>query len=120
MDFSLTYLFYRFFYRFGDFFRHWFLDGTKFFGHQYISILEGLDKTLAIRITLKYLFQPLYKDYTLLGRILGFFFRSGRIAVAALIYAVTIVFMLAIYSIWLAIPLFVLSQIFFNLYYGVF
>ncbi|MBU6500420.1 MAG: hypothetical protein KGJ89_01145 [Patescibacteria group bacterium] len=104
MNFALTYLTARFFYRLGDFFHHWYVDGTRSFAHKFISTLENLDKTFAIRITFHYLFQPLYKDYTVVGRLLGFIFRSGRILIGGVIYMFVAAIFLAMYGIWLLIP----------------
>lgn len=104
MNFALFYLIHRFFYRLGDFFHHWYVDGSRQFIHRFVSFLERLDRTLAIRITFRYLFQPLYKDYTAIGRILGFIFRSVRILIGAAVYAFFAALFLAIYAAWLLLP----------------
>ncbi|HUZ92479.1 MAG TPA: hypothetical protein VNG29_00580 [Candidatus Paceibacterota bacterium] len=104
MNFALTYLIYRFAYRVGDFFHHWYYDGSRNFFHGFISFLESLDRTFAVRLTLKFLFHPLYKDYTIVGRILGFIFRSGRILIGVVVYAFFAVIFFAIYLAWLLVP----------------
>ncbi|MDO8515789.1 MAG: hypothetical protein Q7S28_00910 [bacterium] len=103
-SFALGYLISRFFYRIGNFFHHWYIDGSRYLGHHFILILEGFDATLALRITLKYFFEPLYKDYTAIGRILGFVFRTGRIVIGFGVYSVLAVVFFIIYVIWLALP----------------
>src|SRR3989338_325613 len=86
MNFSLIYLVNRFFYRLFDFFHHWYADGSRVFFHHFISFLERLDKKFAVKITLRYFFRPLCGDYTIVGRILGVIFRSGRILIGAALY----------------------------------
>ncbi len=73
--------------------------------------LEELDYTLAWRITLKNFLKPLYGDYSVLGYILGFGFRSIRLLTASLIYLVIFVVAFGIYAIWLAIPVVILLKV---------
>lgn len=103
-DFALGYLVHRFFYRLTDFFHHWYVDGSRTIAHRFISTLEEIDKTFAIVITLRFLFQPLYKDYSVIGRILGVIFRTGRILIGAFVYLFVIALFLVFYLIWIAIP----------------
>jgi len=114
MDFSLTYLFQRFFYRIFDFFHHWYVDGSRAFGRTFIATLREVDTVIAIKITLRYFFQPLYKDYTIMGRILGVIFRTGRILVGAAVYTVLIAVFAAAYLAWLAVPAAILLFVFYR------
>lgn len=104
MNFALVYVFYRLLYRVWDFFHHWYFDSSRKFAHYFLSLLEQIDQVLAIRVTLKYFFQPLYKDYSILGRLLGVIFRSGRILIGLVIYIFIMLIYLAVYLAWLAIP----------------
>ncbi|MDE2018791.1 MAG: hypothetical protein KGJ13_00385 [Patescibacteria group bacterium] len=104
MSFSLVYLFQRFFFRIYDFFHHWYVDGSRAFGRVFIRTLEETDKVLAIKITLRYFFQPLYGDYTAMGRILGVIFRTGRILVGAAVYTFLIILFAAAFAVWIAAP----------------
>ena len=104
MDFSFAYLVQRFFYHLFDFFHHWYVDGSRRFAHSFISALESADRTFAVKITLRHFFEPLYRDYSVIGRILGIVFRTGRVIIGSIIYcAVAIVFVVA-YVVWLVIP----------------
>jgi hypothetical protein len=103
-DFALGYLFHRFFYRIFDFFRHWYIDGSRMIGHTFITTLENIDRSFAVKITLDHFFEPLYKDYSLIGRILGFIFRSGRVAFGIFIYALIGICFAFAYLAWVAIP----------------
>ncbi len=104
MDFALGYLVQRFFYRFLDFFHHWYVDGSRAIGHRFIGTLESLDRTIALRVTVRYLFQPLYRDYTVIGRILGFIFRVLRILIGLVLYCVVAAVYAAFYVGWLVLP----------------
>ena len=104
MDFALAYLVRRFFYRFFDFFHHWYVDGSRAFERRFILTLQSVDQTVALRITLRHLAEPLYKDYTVIGRILGIIFRSGRILIGLVFYVFIVIAFVIAYLIWLAIP----------------
>jgi len=108
MDFSLVYLLQRFFYRIFDFFHHWYVDGSRMFGRSFIGTLTKVDQSVALKVTLRHFFEPLYKDYSVIGRILGVIFRSGRIIIGVGVYAFLLIIFLLIYFIWLAIPVFIL------------
>ncbi|MBI4085235.1 MAG: hypothetical protein HY432_01880 [Candidatus Liptonbacteria bacterium] len=104
MNFSLAYLAGRFVYRISDFFHHWYTDASRVFFHKFVSFLERVDRTVALRVTLKFFFQPLYKDYTVIGRILGVVFRTGRLIVGVAVYALISAIFIFIYVLWLAVP----------------
>lgn len=104
MDFALGYLFHRFFFRLSDFFHHWYTDGTRAFAHAYVSFLERTDKFFGVRINWRYIFQPLYRDFTIIGRIMGLIFRSIRIVLGLVIYAAASILFLIAYLAWLALP----------------
>ena len=104
MNFALVYIVNRFFYRIGDFFHHWYFHATRTMIHSLITFLERLDRTLAIKITLHHFFEPLYKDYTILGRILGVIFRTGRVLIGGIIYLFFGIIFLILCLIWVLIP----------------
>ena len=108
---SLTYLVKRLFYRIFEFLRHWYLKSPRVYYHHVFNMLESLDYRLAWRITLKNLFEPLYKDYSIIGHIIGFLFRTSRLVFGGVIYLILFAFAIAIYLAWLAIPLFIIFQI---------
>lgn len=104
MNFSLVYIFGRLFFRIRDFFHHWYVDATRYFFHGFISFLENLDRTLAFRMTLRHIFEPLYKDYSIIGRIIGPIFRFGRVFVGLVVYVVVGAVFLIFYLSWLLLP----------------
>jgi len=82
-----------------------------------LDVLSKVDRYFAWKITLRFLFHPLYGDYSFIGRVLGFFFRIFRLAVALVVYACIFVIALILYLIWVALPPYILfkSFSFFNL-----
>jgi len=112
MNFALVYIVRRFIYRLVDFFHHWYVDGSRNAFHYFLSTLEAADRTLSVRITLRHFFEPLYKDYTIVGRVLGIVFRSGRVLIGGAVYGFLAVMFLAIYAVWLTIPLFIIYGIY--------
>lgn len=111
MVLALFYLIERFFYRLLDFFRHWYVKSFFIYYHQVITFFEKLDRTFALKITLRHLFQPLYKDYTLIGYFLGFIFRAFRIVAVSLIYLFLIILAALLYLLWILLPLYALIKI---------
>ncbi len=69
-----------------------------------IGVLRAMDRTLAWKITAQNIFEPLYGDYSVVGRVMGFLFRSARLIVASVVYAVVFAVALAAYLAWLAFP----------------
>lgn len=104
MNISLVYLAGRVLYRIGDFFRHWYVDGSRWFIHGFVLYLEALDRTFALRVTARHFWEPLYKDYSPVGRVLGVVFRSARVCAALAAYLLVACVFLAIYLAWLSIP----------------
>lgn len=106
-----VYLFKRFIYRLKEFFRHWYIKSFFIYANFVVSLLERLDRVFAFKITLRFLFQPLYGDYSVLGYLLGFIFRSGRLIVGGLVYLIVIMAAVAAYLLWLAILPYIIYRI---------
>lgn len=104
MNFSAVYLVERLLYRIVEFLRHWYVRSARIYSNFILTKFERLDRRLALVVTLKNLFQPLYKDYTIIGYIIGFIFRSIRLIVASVVYLVFFSIAAVIYLIWLVIP----------------
>lgn len=104
MNTAPSYLFKRFFYRIKEFLRHWYVKSARLYWHFVISKLEKLDYTLAWKITIKNLFNPLYKDYSIIGYVLGFVFRLFRLLFSSAIYAAIFIFAASLFIIWALIP----------------
>lgn len=116
MSFWPVYLGGRFLWRLADFFRHWYLDGSRRLAHGFISFLFDMDRIFAVRITMHYFWKPLYGDYSIIGRVLGVVFRTARIIVALGLYAIFAAIFAVIYLAWLAVPFVPLLMVYRNLF----
>ena len=94
-----------------DFFRHWYIDGFLISAHWTYNILERLDKYFALRITAKNWFQPLYQDYSVVGYLWGFIFRTLRVFVGLVIYLLITFAAAVLFLIWASVPVFVIYRI---------
>lgn len=110
MSFSLVYLANRFLYRVTAFLRHWYINAIFVISHKTMNILERLDRRLALKITLRNWFRPLYQDYTFIGYVLGITFRTWRVISGAIIYLIVIIAAVAVYFIWAAIPFWIIYR----------
>ena len=104
MAFAPAYLIQRFAYRIIDFFHHWYVDGSRAIANKFMLTIEAADQSFAVKITLRHFFEPLYKDYSVIGRILGVIFRTGRIIVGGAVYLLISIAFAVFYVIWVGIP----------------
>lgn len=111
MNFAPAYLAIRFFYRIFEFVRHWYVKSVRIYWNFVLNTLQNLDYFFAWRITVKHLFEPLYKDYSVIGYILGFIFRSLRVAIGSVVYLFVFAIAIGLYLAWLLIPPFLIFQI---------
>lgn len=109
-DTALVYVVERFFYRLIEFLRHWYVKSGRLYSNFVLNQLERLDYYLAWKITAQHLFKPLYKDYSVIGYTMGIFLRLVRLAVASAVYAVVFCFALAVYLLWLLIPVYLVFK----------
>ncbi|KKQ21870.1 hypothetical protein A2999_01985 [Candidatus Wolfebacteria bacterium RIFCSPLOWO2_01_FULL_38_11] len=107
----IIYLFNRFFFRIKEFFRHWYIKSFFFYTHAVISFFEKLDRFFALKITFRFLFQPLYADRSAIGYILGFIFRSIRIIIASFVYLAVFFIAIIVYVFWMLIPIIIFLEI---------
>ncbi len=112
MHFAVTYLFGRITYRLFDFARRWYAGSARTYLNFVINVFEWLDKTFAWKITARYIFRPLYGDYSFVGYVFGFLFRFFRLIITTVVYALVFLFAILIYIIWLCIPIFIIYKIF--------
>lgn len=94
-----------------DFFNHWYVGGFRLWSYFIISFMEALDRRLAFKITVKYLFHPLYQDRSFIGYALGFVFRVARLAVGAAVYGIIIIIAVGLYAVWAMVPLYAIFKI---------
>jgi len=105
MPLALIYLLQRALFRIWDFFHHWYGDASRVLFHGFLSTLESADRFFAFRVTLRHFFEPLYQDYSIVGRILGILFRSIRLTLALALYLVFGAVWGVLFTAWYALPL---------------
>lgn len=101
MDFAPVYIISRLGVRFYLFFYHWYVDGTRAFARAGANIFLGLEQGFALRLTIVHFFQPLYQDYSVIGRIIGPIFRILRLALGSLFYILAFVLIITAYAVWI-------------------
>lgn len=111
MDIFLIYLFDRFIYRISHFIRHWYVDSFFAYSHFVISRLERFDQTIALKVTWRNLFQPMYQEHNIIGYLFGFIFRSLRLAFGGIVYGFVIIMAALIFLAWAGIPFYILLKI---------
>jgi len=111
---SVIYILNRHLFRIYYFLYHWYVRGFRKASNWAINYLEKLDYKFALRINLKNIFQPLFQDYSIVGHVLGLVSRSIRIVIASIIYAVFIIFCLALFLVWAVIPVFAVYKAIIN------
>ncbi len=79
----------------------WYTKGTKQAAAFVLRKMAGVEHALGLGILLKYLFQPMYADYTKSGRMISFVFRLLQLGVSMIIMAVSFVFFLLLMILWL-------------------
>lgn len=102
------YVLHRFIFRVVDFFHHWYIDGSRFALRGFLDLISNFDRSLAFRVTAKHFMEPLYGDYSVVGRVLGFVFRFFRLAMGGILYVFLAVVFVIIYAAWLLIPLLII------------
>ncbi len=108
----IFYLLWLFFYRLFEFFRHWYVKSFFIYSDKILNLFSYLDKFFALKVTLRHFFQPLFQDYSLIGYLFGFIFRSLRILISLFVYLLVFLLALFIYLFWLAIPIYLIFKIF--------
>lgn len=101
---SVLYLATRFLNRLIQFLYDWYAGSFLSLAHRALAVFLYLDRSLALRVTLGHMFEPLYQDRSVAGHILGFIFRTIRVILALAIYFVIAVIFVAVYVLWAAIP----------------
>lgn len=104
MDFAGIYLVDRLVFRIRNFFHHWYVHGTRRIAHDGMNLFESLDQTFALKITLIHFFEPLYGDYSVVGRFFGIVLRAARLLVGGVIYSVIAFAWGVVFLLWWSVP----------------
>lgn len=109
--FSIVYILHRTLYRLRAFVYHWYVGSFFVIARETINVFERLDKTIAFKVTLQNITQPLYQDHTAIGHMLGFVFRFARVIFGFMVYLFLVLMSAGIYLIWISIPTYILAQV---------
>ena len=100
-----------------DFLVFWYVRGSKEFWRKEISFIKGIERDIGVLINLKLITQPIFGDYTRMGRIIGPIFRLGRVLIGLTIIFFSVLAVVALFVIWFLLPVVTLIMIFENLPY---
>jgi hypothetical protein len=103
-----------------DFFYFWYVTSSRDFWRREISFIRREEHDIGILINLKLLTQPIFGDYTVMGKLIGPVFRLGRVLFGALIILLSFAAIIIVYIIWLLLPLLALGMALENLLYILF
>ena len=91
--------------------RFWYGQSPNWVFSHFLGTVHQLDGYFAVRETIKNLNQPLFQDYSRQGRIIGFFFRIGRILLAFFFYFLAFLGYVIAYIFWLLFPVLCVASI---------
>lgn len=111
MDIFLIYLFDRFIYRIAHFLRHWYISSFTHYSRFVVACLERMDRTIALKVTWRNLFQPLYQERNIFGYVLGFLFRFVRLIGGSAVYGFVIAVAAVAFLAWASVLPYILLQI---------
>ena len=100
-----------------NFFSFWYITSSRSFWHKEVAFIKGIERDIGVLINLKLVFQPIFGDYTYMGRVIGPIFRLSRVLIGLFIMLVSIIVVLMIYSIWIFLPPVTFLMVFLNLVY---
>lgn len=105
------YLFKTFIFRIWMFIRRWYIRGFLFFYGMWLGLVRASERRLAIRINVRFLFQPLYQERNIFGYVLGFLYRFFKIVLGGVWYIASAFCAVLLYVLWAAIPLMLVYKI---------
>ena len=105
----------KFFKGINQFFWFWYIQSSKDFWHREIGFLKGIERDIGVIINLKLIFQPIFGDYSYMGRIIGPIFRLGRVLIGTVIMITSVFVVILIYLIWIILPPLAFSMVFLNI-----
>jgi hypothetical protein len=91
--------------------RFWYFVSPAWFLKAAQGSVGSFDSVFALKATLLNITKPVFQDYTREGRIIGFFFRLGRILFASFLYLLIWLFWLVLFIAWILLPLLAVANI---------
>jgi hypothetical protein len=94
----------RFFKGIYDFLYFWYVKSSKDFWHRELVFIKDVERDIGLLINLKLLTQPIFGDYSYMGRIIGPIFRLGRVIFGFFLVLISLFAIIVSYVIWLLLP----------------
>ena len=82
----------------------WYPEGMAFFVRAWRNLMLFLEEDLAVGLMWELIFTPLFRDATIVGRILSFLFRASRIVMGLFAFFIATIILLLIGGYWLILP----------------
>jgi len=98
-----------------QFFWFWYVQSSRDFWHREIAFLKQIERDIGVIINLKLITQPIFGDYSYMGRVIGPIFRLGRVLIGTMIMIASIFVVILIYLIWIILPPLAFLMVFLNL-----
>lgn len=86
-------------------FEFWYPESIAFFIRTWRNLILLLEEDLAVGLMWKLIFTPLFQDSSIVGRVLSFIFRVGRILIGLFAFLVATTLLLMIGGCWLVLPI---------------
>ena len=93
----------------------WYTTGLKKALFRLLNTISEANREVALSVWVKNLFTPMFGQYDWQSRLISFFMRLVQIIARSVIVFVWFLFACLVFVIWLALPLFIIAQILFNL-----
>ncbi|MDD4607176.1 MAG: hypothetical protein PHS07_02455 [Patescibacteria group bacterium] len=89
----------------------WYSGGLKKMWHWVCQQIILGQRGLGITIQFRYLFKPMYGDYSKSGRLISFFVRLIKLAIFLLIFLLWVGLIIALLGVWLGLPILIIYKI---------
>ncbi len=93
-----------------NFIYFWWKDSFFWLSEKQKKIILKIKKIFAVKVNLRYLFTPLYQDYTIRGYAIGIPARIIRVILGIIVYLIIISMFLFIYLFWASIPFLIILE----------
>lgn len=103
-----------------NFLYFWYIKSSKDFWKNEVEFMRSVEREIGVMINLKLITQPIFGDYSYVGRFLGPFFRFCRVTVGLMILLISFVFTILIYIIWILLPPVAFYMTLVNIFYLMF
>ncbi len=105
-------IFYSLYSIFLNFIYFWWRDSFVWWLNRLERAHNKIEKFFAVKINLRYIFSPLYQDYTIVGFLVGVPARAIRISFGIIAHLLVLLVFVFLYFIWAIVPIFVIYKIF--------